>query len=109
MDPRLQNLQRLNLRLLLGFVRLNHLTFAKCPNHQDETNKQDGVTKMDEECPELLHSVNLPTSRVTLVPITGVEPARPCGQRILNPSRLPIPPYRQLWVLEDSNPSPSRP
>jgi len=26
------------------------------------------------------------------VPLTGVEPARPTGQGILSPSRLPIPP-----------------
>ena len=29
-----------------------------------------------------------------IVPMTGVEPARPRGQWILNPSRLPIPPHR---------------
>ena len=28
------------------------------------------------------------------VPMTGIEPARPYGQWILNPSRLPIPPHR---------------
>ena len=27
-----------------------------------------------------------------LVPGAGLEPARPCGQRILSPLRLPIPP-----------------
>ena len=34
-------------------------------------------------------------SRRGLVPDPGVEPGRPCGQWILNPSRLPIPPIRQ--------------
>ena len=29
-----------------------------------------------------------------LVPVAGVEPARPCGHGILNPGRLPIPPHR---------------
>ena len=29
------------------------------------------------------------------VPVVGVEPTRPCGQRILSPSRLPIPTHRQ--------------
>ena len=29
------------------------------------------------------------------VPEEGLEPSRPCGQRILNPPRLPIPPLRQ--------------
>ena len=28
------------------------------------------------------------------VPKTGLEPVRPCGRRILNPLRLPIPPLR---------------
>ena len=31
-----------------------------------------------------------------LVPETGVEPARPCGQRILSPMRLPITPLRHI-------------
>ena len=31
-----------------------------------------------------------------MVPVAGVEPARCCHQRILNPSRLPIPSHRQL-------------
>ena len=30
-----------------------------------------------------------------LVPEVGLEPTRPYGQRILNPSRLPIPPLGQ--------------
>ncbi len=33
-----------------------------------------------------------------MVAVAGVEPARPCGQGILNPSRLPIPSHR-LGVL----------
>ena len=28
------------------------------------------------------------------VPVRGIEPPLPCGKRILNPSRLPIPPLR---------------
>ncbi len=28
------------------------------------------------------------------IPAAGVEPARPCGHRILSPARLPIPPRR---------------
>jgi hypothetical protein len=31
-----------------------------------------------------------------VVAAAGVEPARSCEQRILNPSRLPIPPRRQI-------------
>ena len=31
-----------------------------------------------------------------LVPVAGVEPARPCGQRILSPSRLPVPTHRLI-------------
>ena len=31
---------------------------------------------------------------IGLVPVAGVEPARPCGHGILNPGRLPIPPHR---------------
>ena len=35
-----------------------------------------------------------------LVPVAGVEPARPCGHGILSPGRLPIPPHRRkAWVL----------
>ena len=33
-----------------------------------------------------------PAHRESLVPGAGLEPARPCGQRILSPLRLPIPP-----------------
>jgi hypothetical protein len=32
---------------------------------------------------------------ISLVPKTGLEPVRPCGRRILNPLRLPIPPLRR--------------
>ena len=31
-----------------------------------------------------------------MVPGGGLEPPRPCGQRILSPSRLPIPPSRPV-------------
>ena len=30
------------------------------------------------------------------IPKVGLEPTLPCGKRILNPSRLPIPPLRRL-------------
>src|ERR1700686_5488966 len=30
-----------------------------------------------------------------LVPRSGVEPERPCGQRFLRPTRLPVPPPRR--------------
>ena len=29
------------------------------------------------------------------VPEAGIEPARPCEHRILNPARLPVPPLGQ--------------
>ena len=32
-----------------------------------------------------------------LIPEVGLEPTRPCGQRILNPSRLAIPPLRLVY------------
>ena len=32
-----------------------------------------------------------------LVPVTGVEPVRCCHQRILSPSRLPIPSHRHIF------------
>lgn len=35
-----------------------------------------------------------------MVPVAGVEPARGCPQRILSPSRLPIPPHRQSFILQ---------
>ena len=35
-------------------------------------------------------------SKDSVVPVAGVEPARPCGQRILSPPRLPIPTHRQV-------------
>ena len=31
-----------------------------------------------------------------MVPGEGIEPSLPCGNRILNPARLPIPPSGQL-------------
>ena len=34
-----------------------------------------------------------------MVPVAGVEPARPCGQQILSLSSLPIPSHRQLNVI----------
>ena len=34
-----------------------------------------------------------------LVPVAGVEPARPCGHGILSPGRLPIPPHRRMPAL----------
>ena len=41
-----------------------------------------------------------------VVPVAGVEPARPCGHGILSPGRLPIPPHRHRClrgrVLEDA-------
>jgi integrase len=37
------------------------------------------------------------------VPKTGLEPVRPCGRRILNPLRLPIPPLRLEYEGPDSN------
>ena len=33
-----------------------------------------------------------------LVPVAGVEPARYCYQRILSPSRLPIPSHRRIYL-----------
>ena len=36
---------------------------------------------------------------IILVPMAGVEPARYCYQRILSPSRLPIPSHRLINVL----------
>ena len=33
-------------------------------------------------------------SVICLVPEVGLEPTQPCGHRILNPARLPIPPLR---------------
>ena len=34
-----------------------------------------------------------------MVPGEGVEPSLPCGNRILNPARLPIPPSGHLGTL----------
>ena len=31
-----------------------------------------------------------------MVPLNGLEPLLPCGNRILNPTCLPIPPQRQI-------------
>lgn len=36
---------------------------------------------------------------VLIIPAAGVEPARPCGHRILSPARLPIPPRRRNNIL----------
>ena len=35
-------------------------------------------------------------SRLSLVPVVGLEPTRCCHQRILSPSRLPIPSHRHI-------------
>src|SRR5215472_2030906 len=32
---------------------------------------------------------------IVLVPEKGIEPSRPCGHRILSPTRLPLPPLRR--------------
>ena len=34
-----------------------------------------------------------------MVPVVGLEPTRCCHQRILNPSRLPIPSHRLIVVI----------
>ena len=36
-----------------------------------------------------------------VVPVAGVEPARPCGHGILSPGRLPIPPHRHGFSSGD--------
>ncbi len=36
---------------------------------------------------------------VLSIPAAGVEPARPCGHRILSPARLPIPPRRRNNII----------
>jgi hypothetical protein len=33
------------------------------------------------------------------VPEVGLEPTQPCGHRILNPTRLPIPPLRHVGAF----------
>ena len=33
-----------------------------------------------------------------IVPVKGLEPPLPCEKRILNPSRLPIPPHRHYLL-----------
>ena len=38
-------------------------------------------------------------SSTDVVPVAGVEPARPCGHWILSPGRLPIPPHRHMKSL----------
>ncbi len=38
-------------------------------------------------------------SHLLLVPVVGLEPTRYCYQRILSPSRLPIPPHRRALIL----------
>ena len=43
----------------------------------------------------MLSSVSLHDQARSLVPEAGLEPARPCGHRILSPVRLPISPLGQ--------------
>jgi hypothetical protein len=38
-----------------------------------------------------------------MVPGEGVEPSLPCGNWILNPARLPIPPSGQVVFQNDRN------
>jgi hypothetical protein len=42
-----------------------------------------------------------PGTRCTVMPKVGLEPTRPCGQRILSPPRLPVPPLRPADVMVD--------
>ena len=42
------------------------------------------------------HPKPLVSGGFSMVPVAGVEPARGCPQRILSPSRLPIPTHRHL-------------
>ena len=53
------------------------------------TSKKTAVAAMP-----YLHDIAATTGLSNLVPVAGVEPARPCGHGILNPGRLPIPPHR---------------
>ena len=39
-----------------------------------------------------------------LVPVVGLEPTRCCHQRILSPSRLPIPSHRQKRAFQKESP-----
>ena len=76
-------------------------TDASAPSRRDEPPVPIPTKKAQEK----KNPRRNPKSRRGLVPDPGVEPGRPCGQWILNPSRLPIPPIRRKEI----NPKPSLP
>ena len=55
--------------------------------------QENADTKKAEPCETLLSDAS------ASVPVRGLEPPRGCPQRILNPSRLPIPPHRRVVQL----------
>ena len=63
---------------MIAFSRMNF------SGHGNNGNKKIKSTKQTEHT----------TWYLKLVPGEGLEPSRPCGQRILSPLRLPIPPSR---------------
>ena len=56
------------------------------------------------QVPPTLYNKKIPKPSLTaqfgnLVPVVGLEPTRCCQQRILSPSRLPIPTHRRVLKL----------
>ena len=53
-------------------------------------------------CPTVQHLKDLQTIDSKVVPGEGLEPSRPCGQRILSPLRLPISPPGRSETYQSS-------
>ena len=54
--------------------------------------------------PDELPTAPLRDININMVPKTGIEPVREYkSRRILSPVRLPVPPRRHIWDLQDLN------
>ena len=92
-------LRRMSLICKAAKSRRSRCRFAKsaeCPERSEGTiaaNESDLRSgKIATESLPLCRSDQIRSDQIRKVPGVGLEPTRPFGQRILNPSRLPIPP-----------------
>ena len=78
-------------------IRQGRLASARAlfgaPFPHSEGRKKNGRTPRR---PKNTGSITLPIFEDGLVPLAGIEPARPCGHQILSLARLPIPPQGHI-------------
>ena len=81
-------------------IKIDFFTFAPEDGHRytDEDRTRllppEKVHMIEERVAAVREAIG-PDVDIIMVPVVGLEPTRCCHQRILNPSRLPIPSYRQ--------------